>query len=108
MGDITGRLFREFAITLSATILISAAISLTLTPMLCAKLLSHKETAEQSRFYQVSERIFQRILGFYERTLDWVLERRGLTLAVACGTLVLTIVLYLLDPEGILPRPGHG
>jgi len=98
MGDITGRLFREFAVTLSATILISAAISLTLTPMLCAKLLRHKENAQQSRFYQVSERIFQSIIDFYEGTLDWVLERRGFTLLVAVGTLVVTILLFIIVP----------
>ncbi len=108
MGDITGRLFREFAVTLSATILISAAISLTLTPMLCAKLLSHRDIAEQSRFYQVSERIFRKIIDFYERTLDWVLERRGLTLGVAVGTLVLTILLYLLVPKGFFPVQDTG
>jgi len=108
MGDITGRLFREFAVTLSATILISAAISLTLTPMLCAKLLSHRDVAEQSRFYQVSERIFRKIIDFYEWTLDWVLERRGLTLGVAVGTLVLTILLYLLVPKGFFPVQDTG
>jgi multidrug efflux pump len=108
MGDITGRLFREFAVTLSATILISAAISLTLTPMLCAKLLSHKDTAEQSRFYQVSGRVLRKIIDFYERTLDWVLERRGLTLGVAVGTLVLTILLYLLVPKGFCPVQDTG
>jgi multidrug efflux pump len=79
MGDITGRLFREFAVTLSATILISAFISLTLTPMLSAKLLGHKDAAERGRFYQLSERWFGAVLGFYERTLDWVLGRRRLT-----------------------------
>src|SRR5271155_1157243 len=108
MGDITGRLFREFAITLSVTILISAAISLTLTPMLCAKLLRHKTESQQSRFYQVSERIFRRIIDFYERTLDWVLERRGLTLGVAVGTLVLTIALYLIVPKGFFPVQDTG
>jgi multidrug efflux pump len=108
MGDITGRLFREFAVTLSATILISAAISLTLTPMLCAKLLSHKDNAEQGRFYRVSEGIFLKIIAFYERTLDWVLERRRLTLAVAVGTLVLTVVLYLLVPKGFFPVQDTG
>jgi multidrug efflux pump len=108
MGDITGRLFREFAVTLSATILISAAISLTLTPMLCAKLLRHKDTAERSRFYRVSERIFQKIIDFYERTLDWVLERRGLTLGVAVATLALTIVLYLIIPKGFFPVQDTG
>jgi multidrug efflux pump len=108
MGDITGRLFREFAITLSATILISAAISLTLTPMLCAKLLSHKDHAQQGRFYQASERIFQRIIAFYERTLDWVLERRRLTLAVAVGTLLVTALLLVLVPKGFFPVQDTG
>jgi multidrug efflux pump len=108
MGDITGRLFREFAVTLSATILISAAISLTLTPMLCAKLLSHKDNAEQSRFYRASERVFQQVIGFYERTLDWVLERRRLTLAVAVGTLVLTLFLLYIVPKGFFPVQDTG
>jgi multidrug efflux pump len=108
MGDITGRLFREFAVTLSATILISAAISLTLTPMLCAKLLRHKETSEQGRFYKASERVFQNIIGFYERTLDWVLERRGLTLLVAVATLVLTVILYIVIPKGFFPVQDTG
>jgi len=108
MGDITGRLFREFAITLSATILISAAISLSLTPMLCAKLLRHKDESEQSRFYRESERIFRKIVDFYERTLDWVLERRGLTLGVAVGTLVLTIVLIIIIPKGFFPVQDTG
>ncbi len=108
MGDITGRLFREFAVTLSATILISAGISLTLTPMLCAKLLKHKDTAEQSRFYRFSERIFGHVLDFYERTLDWVLERRGLTLLVAVGTLILTALLFLMVPKGFFPVQDTG
>jgi multidrug efflux pump len=108
MGDITGRLFREFAITLSATILISAAISLTLTPMLCAKLLKHKSASEQSRFYQASERIFQKIIDFYEGTLDWVLERRRLTLGVAVATLVLTIALLFIVPKGFFPVQDTG
>ena len=108
MGDITGRLFREFAVTLSATILISAGISLTLTPMLCAKLLKHRDTAEQSRFYRFSERIFGHVLDFYERTLDWVLERRGLTLLVAVGTLILTFLLFLLVPKGFFPVQDTG
>jgi multidrug efflux pump len=108
MGDITGRLFREFAVTLSATILISAAISLTLTPMLCAKLLKHQDNAQQGRFYRVSEGIFTRILDFYERTLDWVLERRRLTLAVAIATLGVTLLLYLVVPKGFFPVQDTG
>jgi multidrug efflux pump len=108
MGDITGRLFREFAVTLSATILISAAISLTLTPMLCAKLLQQTDSKQQSRFYRVSERIFLNIIGFYERTLDWVLGRRGLTLLVATATLVVTILLFLIIPKGFFPVQDTG
>jgi multidrug efflux pump len=108
MGDITGRLFREFAITLSATILISAAVSLTLTPMLCAKLLRHTEPAQQGRFYKASEKVFARILNFYECTLDWVLGRRGLTLAVAVATLLVTILLYVIIPKGFFPVQDTG
>jgi multidrug efflux pump len=99
MGDITGRLFREFAITLSATILISAAVSLTLTPMLCARLLKSADAAKHGRFYGWSENIFKRILGFYERTLDWVLERRRMTLLAAVATLAVTLVLFLVIPK---------
>jgi multidrug efflux pump len=108
MGDITGRLFREFAVTLSATILISAAVSLTLTPMLCARLLKHKDAAQQGRFYQASERVFERIIAFYGRTLDWVLEHRGLTLLVAVATLVLTVALYIVVPKGFFPVQDTG
>jgi multidrug efflux pump len=108
MGDITGRLFREFAITLSATILISAVISLTLTPMLCAKLLKQKDTAQQSRFYRLSERMFQKTIDFYRRTLDWVLERRTLTMWVAVGTLLLTVLLYIVIPKGFFPVQDTG
>jgi multidrug efflux pump len=108
MGDLTGRLFREFAVTLSATILISAAVSLTLTPMLCAKLLKHASPGKRGRFYQSSERVFERIVGFYERTLDWVLEHRGLTLATAGGTLVATALLFLVIPKGFFPVQDTG
>jgi len=68
MGDIVGRLFREFAITLAVTILVSAVVSLTLTPMMCSKLLRHKPDAQQGRFYQASERVFQQVIGSYGRT----------------------------------------
>jgi multidrug efflux pump len=108
MGDITGRLFREFAVTLSATILISAFISLTFTPMLCAQMLMHKDESQQSRFFRLSEQWFQQIIGFYARTLDWVLERRGLTLLVALGTLLLTFVLLYLVPKGFFPVQDTG
>jgi multidrug efflux pump len=108
MGDITGRLFREFAVTLSATILISAFVSLTLTPMLCARLLRHKDDAEQGRFYKWSEGIFKKIIDFYERTLDWVLERRTMTLLVAVGTLILTMLLFMVIPKGFFPVQDTG
>ncbi|MGA8025605.1 MAG: efflux RND transporter permease subunit [Bryobacteraceae bacterium] len=108
MGDITGRLFREFAVTLAVTILISAVVSLTLTPMLCAKLLRHKPEAQQGRFYKASEEVFERIIAFYGRTLEWVLKRRNLTLAVAAGTLALTVVLYIVIPKGFFPVQDTG
>jgi multidrug efflux pump len=108
MGDIVGRLFREFAITLSVTILVSAVVSLTLTPMMCAKLLRHKADSQRGRFYEVSERAFQRVIDFYGRTLQWVLQRQTATLFVALGTLVLTIVLYILIPKGFFPVQDTG
>jgi multidrug efflux pump len=108
MGDITGRLFREFAITLSATILISAFVSLTLTPMLSARLLKHRDESQQGRFYRWSEGLFKRVIDFYRRTLDWVLERRRLTLLVAVGTLVLTVLLFMVIPKGFFPAQDTG
>ncbi|HLG96374.1 MAG TPA: efflux RND transporter permease subunit [Bryobacteraceae bacterium] len=108
MGDIVGRLFREFAITLSVTILVSAVVSLTLSPMMCAKLLRHKPEEQQGRFYRVSEHAFQRIIDFYGRTLDFVLRYRTTTLLIALGTLVLTIVLYIVIPKGFFPIQDTG
>jgi multidrug efflux pump len=108
MGDVVGRLFREFAVTLSVTILISAAVSLTLTPMMCARLLRHKKESEQGRFYRASERVFQRIIGFYGRTLTWVLGRQRATLFVAVGTLVATVLLYVVIPKGFFPIQDTG
>ncbi len=108
MGDITGRLFREFAITLGVTILVSAFVSLTLTPMLCAKLLRHKETAQQGRIYRASERVFQKAIAFYGRTLEVVLRHRTATLFVALATFVLTICLYIIVPKGFFPVQDTG
>ncbi len=108
MGDITGRLFREFAVTLAVTIIISAVVSLTLTPMLCAKLLRHKKDAEQGRLYRASERVFERTIAFYGRTLEWVLRHRNLTLAVAAATLVITVLLYIVIPKGFFPVQDTG
>jgi multidrug efflux pump len=108
MGDITGRLFREFAVTLSVTIIISAVVSLTLTPMLCAKLLKHKPDSERGGLYRWSEARYEQIIAFYGRTLDWVLERRPLTLTVAVATLALTGVLFWLIPKGFFPVQDTG
>jgi multidrug efflux pump len=108
MGDIVGRLFREFAITLSVTILVSAVVSLTLTPMMCSRLLKHKPESEQGRLFHASERVFERIIEFYGRTLQWVLKHQTATLAVAVGTLVLTILLYIIVPKGFFPVQDTG
>jgi multidrug efflux pump len=108
MGDVVGRLFREFAVTLSVTILISMAVSLTLTPMMCSRLLRIKPVSEQSRFYRTSQRAFDAVIAFYDRILTWVLRHRGETLAVAVGTLVLTIVLYIVIPKGFFPVQDTG
>ena len=108
MGDIVGRLFREFAITLAVTILVSAVVSLTLTPMMCAKLLRHKPAAEQARFYRVTERMFEATIAYYGKTLTWVLRHQPATLAVAIGTLVLTVILYIIVPKGFFPVQDTG
>ncbi|PYQ66477.1 MAG: multidrug transporter subunit MdtB [Acidobacteria bacterium] len=108
MGDVVGRLFREFAVTLSVTILVSAAVSLTLTPMMCAKLLRHKPEREQSRFYRVSGEVFQKIIDFYGRTLSWVLRHQPTTLVIAVATLLATILLYIVIPKGFFPVQDTG
>jgi multidrug efflux pump len=108
MGDVVGRLFREFAVTLSVTILVSAVVSLTLTPMMCAKLLKHKKASEQSRFSRASEKIFQDILAFYGRTLTVVLRHQTATLWVAIATLAATILLYVVIPKGFFPVQDTG
>ncbi len=108
MGDIVGRLFGEFAITLAVTILVSAVVSLTLTPMMCSRFLRHKSVESQGRLYQSSERIFQSVIDFYGRTLKWVLQHQVLTLLVALGTLVLTVVLYIIVPKGFFPPQDTG
>ena len=108
MGDIVGRLFREFAITLSVTILVSAVVSLTLTPMMCSRLLKSTHGQKQTRFYVASEHAFESIIAFYGRTLKWVLKRQTATLVVAAATLVLTIVLYVFVPKGFFPVQDTG
>ncbi|HLW84263.1 MAG TPA: multidrug efflux RND transporter permease subunit [Candidatus Sulfotelmatobacter sp.] len=108
MGDIVGRLFREFAVTLSVTILVSAAVSLSLTPMMCAKLLKHRKEGEKGRFYEVSEEYFNRVIAFYGRTVKWVLKHQTATLLVTFATLVLTLVLYVVVPKGFFPVQDTG
>jgi multidrug efflux pump len=108
MGDIVGRLFREFAITLSVTILVSAVVSLTLTPMMCSRLLKSTHGQKQTRFYVASEHAFESIIAFYGRTLKWVLKRQTATLFVAAATLVLTVVLYVFIPKGFFPVQDTG
>jgi multidrug efflux pump len=108
MGDIVGRLFREFAVTLSVTILASAVVSLTLTPMMCSKLLRHAPEAAQGRWYRTSERAFEAVIDFYGRTLRWVLGRQLATLIVAAATLGLTVVLFLAIPKGFFPIQDTG
>jgi multidrug efflux pump len=108
MGDVVGRLFREFAITLSVTILVSAAVSLTLTPMMCARLLRHTPEAQRGRFYRASERWFQRVIDAYGRTLARVLRHQPATLWVAVATLAATLLLYVFIPKGFFPVQDTG
>jgi multidrug efflux pump len=108
MGDIVGRLFREFAVTLSVTILVSAVVSLTLTPMMCSKLLKHKPEASQGRFYRISEHAFNSVIAFYGRTLRFVLRFQTTTLLVAISTLALTIFQFYEIPKGFFPIQDTG
>jgi multidrug efflux pump len=108
IGDIVGRLFREFAVTLSVTILVSAIVSLTLTPMMCARMLRHKPEAEQGWFYRGSEHVFNGMIAFYGMTLRWVLRHRTATLVVALATLVTTVWLYVIVPKGFFPVQDTG
>jgi multidrug efflux pump len=108
MGDIVGRLFREFAVTLAVTILVSAFVSLTLTPMMCAKLLHHKPESEQGRLYHASERFYTWVIAKYGSTLRWVLDRQTATLAVTVATLLLTGFLFYIVPKGFFPVQDTG
>jgi multidrug efflux pump len=108
MGDVVGRLFREFAITLGVTILISAVVSLTLTPMMCARLLRHTPPEQQGRLYRASERVLERTIAGYGTSLRWVLEHERATLLVAVGVLALTVVLYVIVPKGFFPVQDTG
>ena len=108
MGDVVGRLFREFAITLAVSILISAVVSLTLTPMMCAKLLRRKPDSERGAFYRATGEWFDALISRYGGMLNWVLDRQTATLWVAIGTLVLTVVLYVVVPKGFFPVQDTG
>ncbi|HUE23991.1 MAG TPA: efflux RND transporter permease subunit [Bryobacteraceae bacterium] len=108
MGDIVGRLFREFAVTLSVTILVSAVVSLTLTPMMASKLLKHNPKATEGRFYRASENAFNSVVAFYGRTLQFVLRFQTITLLVAVATLVVTILLFIRIPKGFFPIQDTG
>jgi multidrug efflux pump len=108
MGDVVGRLFREFAVTLAVTIILSAVVSLTLTPMMCSRILRHTPKEQQGRFYKASERVFENMIAFYGRTLKFVLGYQTITLLLAAATLVLTIVLYIVIPKGFFPTQDTG
>ena len=108
MGDIVGRLFREFAVTLSVTILVSAFVSLTLTPMMSAKLLRHKSKDQQSKLYRKSEEWFEYVIAQYGKGVQWVLAHQTLTLLVTAATFVLTIILYVVVPKGFFPVQDTG
>ena len=108
MSDVVGRLFREFAITLAVTILVSAVVSLTLTPMMCSRILKDKAHAKQTRFYHWSEKVFNGIIAWYGRTLQVVLRYRFITLMVTIGTLVATVLLFIVIPKGFFPVQDTG
>jgi multidrug efflux pump len=108
MGDVIGRLFHEFAITLAVTIVISAIVSLTLVPMLCARLIHHRPAAERSRFDRAAERAFDATVASYGRALEVVLRHQPLTLLVAIATLGVTVALYIIIPKGFFPVQDTG
>jgi multidrug efflux pump len=108
MGDVVGRLFHEFSITLAVTIVISAIVSLTLVPMMCAKLIRHYPERERSAFDLKAEQAFNSVIAHYGRALNWVLDRQPLTLLVAILTLVLTVLLYIFIPKGFFPVQDTG
>jgi multidrug efflux pump len=108
MGGVIGRLFSEFAVTLAVTIVISAVVSLTLVPMMCARILRRKAERSPSRFERISEGLFDKTLGAYERGLTWVLKHQGLTLIVATITVALTVILYVVIPKGLFPVQDIG
>ncbi len=108
MGGVIGRLFSEFAVTLAVTIVLSGVVSLTLVPMMCARVLRASAERSLSRFEQLSERLFNKLLGAYERGLQFVMARQTLTLVVFLGTLALTLILYVTIPKGLFPVQDVG
>jgi multidrug efflux pump len=108
MGDVVGRLFREFAITLAVTILISAVVSLTLVPMMCARIIRRTDATRETTFARWSRLSFDALTRRYDQALNWVLDRQGATLVVAVATLVLTVVLYIVIPKGFFPVQDTG
>jgi multidrug efflux pump len=108
MGDIVGRLFREFAVTLSVTIIISALVSLSLTPMMAARLLKNPREAKHGRFYMASERFYEKVIEHYGTTLRWVLKHQTTTLLLTAAALVLTLYLYTIVPKGFFPVQDTG
>jgi multidrug efflux pump len=108
MGGIVGRLFREFAVTLSVAILVSLAISLTTTPMMCSRLLKNPHEEKRGRIFQASENVFNSVLGFYERTLKWVLQHSAITLFVLLVTIGLNGFLFWIVPKGFFPQQDNG
>ncbi|MBF0456772.1 MAG: multidrug efflux RND transporter permease subunit [Nitrospirae bacterium] len=108
MGDVVGRLFREFAVTLGVTIVISAFVSLTLTPMMCAKILKHSSASGQGKLYLSTQRIFDKVIEGYGTTLRLVFRHKTLTIIVAVSTLVMTVVLYMITPKGFFPIQDTG
>jgi multidrug efflux pump len=108
MPDVVGRLFREFAITLAVTIVISAVVALTLVPMMCAKILRHRRASEMSLVARGSQEWFDALIAQYGRLLNWVLDHQPLTLLVAVGTLGLTVFLYIVIPKGFFPVQDSG
>jgi HAE1 family hydrophobic/amphiphilic exporter-1 len=107
MGGIVGRLFHEFAVTIGASILVSGVVSLTLTPMLCSRFLKPPSEVHHGRFYEASERVYERVLGAYEHSLGWVMQRRPAALALSAAILVATVVLFMLVPKGFLPSEDN-
>jgi HAE1 family hydrophobic/amphiphilic exporter-1 len=108
MGGILGRLFHEFAVTIGVAILVSGFVSLTLTPMLCSRFLRPPKEEHHGRWYEATERVYQRALGWYERSLAWVMDRRGLVILFSLGILAATVVLYKLVPSGFIPTEDTG